>query len=404
VGTRRIGRSRLRVGVTHTEHTLEAHGDPAAVARATALVRPLVAVQNQHLYGWGAVNPEPAPGVYDWTSLDRRVALMRRLGTERVLTLCCAPDWMTALGTRTSSYPNLPPTARHVGDFARLAVRVARRYPDVRRFVVWNEFKGLWNTRRRWWDAERYTRLYNAVYDALKAHDPTLLVGGPYLNVRGTGSRSLGRSGPETGDPLLPQDRAVLATWRRDAHGADFVAVDRNVTPHHDRNRYSPRAQLRLAHWFGDIARQVQDVTTLPVWFMEAHMDPAGGSRFRAAATGAMLISLIRGGASGALLWGLEAPGDHATRGDASALVTDTRVAGGGRPLPALGVVRAIHAAFPPGTPLLEAHVSDPSSIVALASPTSVLLLNLRRRRTEVLSDGHRTSLPAYAVRVTKRD
>ena len=128
---------------------------------------------------------------------------MRRLGTTPVITLCCAPDWMTRLGTPTSHYPLLPPTEAHVRDFADLAARVARRYPDVRRFVVWNEMKGLWDPQAHAWDVQRYTRLYNAVHDALKAVDPGILVGGPYLNVRGTGSRSLGRHGHQTADPLL---------------------------------------------------------------------------------------------------------------------------------------------------------------------------------------------------------
>ena len=44
--------------------------------------------------GFGGGNPEPSPGEYDWTSLDRRVDMMRRTGARIVVTLCCAPDWM----------------------------------------------------------------------------------------------------------------------------------------------------------------------------------------------------------------------------------------------------------------------------------------------------------------------
>ncbi|GAA2924093.1 hypothetical protein GCM10020221_20110 [Streptomyces thioluteus] len=40
--------------------------------------------------GWGAENPEPAPGRYDFESLDERVALMRATGAVPVLT-CAAP-------------------------------------------------------------------------------------------------------------------------------------------------------------------------------------------------------------------------------------------------------------------------------------------------------------------------
>jgi hypothetical protein len=396
------GVSRLRIGVTHTEHSLDPGGDGAALARATQLVRPVIALQNQHIYGWGAQNPEPAPGVFHWRSLDRRVALMRRLGAEPVLTLCCAPDWMTALGTRTSSYPNLPPTPAHVRDFAALAARVARRYRDVRRFVVWNEFKGLWNHAAGTWDVARYTRLYNAVYDALKAVDPRIAVGGPYLNVRGTGSAEVGRTGPGTGNPLLPADRAVLTTWRQDAHGADFVAVDRNVTPKRDPHKYSRAEQLRLAHWFGDIAQQVGDATNLPVWFMEAHMDPGAGARLPAASTAAMLLALVRGGASAVLLWGPEGPAAGVPGGDPSALVTDTRRPGGGRPLPSLAVVRVIARTFPPGTPLSRVTVSSPD-VAALASSRAVVVANLRARRTLVSVTGRRAVLAPYEIWTVRR-
>ena len=33
-------------------------------------------LQNQHIMGWGAGNPEPAPGKYDFRDLDRRIKFM----------------------------------------------------------------------------------------------------------------------------------------------------------------------------------------------------------------------------------------------------------------------------------------------------------------------------------------
>ena len=50
--------------------------------------------QNHHLMGFGTLNPEPAPGEYDWESLDRRMQLTEETGGRDMLTLCCAPDWM----------------------------------------------------------------------------------------------------------------------------------------------------------------------------------------------------------------------------------------------------------------------------------------------------------------------
>jgi hypothetical protein len=60
-------------------------GDPAAVARARRLLRETATLQNQHVMGFGAGNPEP-PGRFDWSSLDARVALMRATGATPVIT------------------------------------------------------------------------------------------------------------------------------------------------------------------------------------------------------------------------------------------------------------------------------------------------------------------------------
>jgi hypothetical protein len=85
--------SRLHVGVTHTQFSAET-GGALGRRRARCLLAARPMVQNQHLMGWGAGNPEPAPGQYDWGSLDARVDLIRRTDGTPVLTLCCAPDWM----------------------------------------------------------------------------------------------------------------------------------------------------------------------------------------------------------------------------------------------------------------------------------------------------------------------
>ncbi len=71
----------------------------------------------------------------------------------------------------------------HVRDFANLCRAVAQHYPQVEYFQIWNEFKGYWA--KGGWDVERFTLMYNAVYDAVKAVRPDAQIGGPYLSLGG---------------------------------------------------------------------------------------------------------------------------------------------------------------------------------------------------------------------------
>ena len=45
---------------------------------------------NQHIMGWGALNPAPMPGERDWGSLDARMRFIAKAGVKPVITLCCA--------------------------------------------------------------------------------------------------------------------------------------------------------------------------------------------------------------------------------------------------------------------------------------------------------------------------
>ena len=366
-----VGRSRLALGVTHTQYSLDSWGDRRAIARGVRLLR-FARFQNQHLYGWGTRNPQPAPGDYAWRTLDRRVAMMRRVGAEPVITLCCAPDWMTELGTPTSTYPNLPPAPEHYDDFAELARRTAERYPDVRHFVVWNEMKGFWDDEAGNWDAASYTELYNRVYDALKAVDPAIRVGGPYLVIEGTGSADPADPSYATARPITERNRAVLEHWLAHKHGADFIALDRKVQSSHDENTYGRAELLDLTRWFARIARDVRAMTRLPVWFAEDYFVDDPDPRLQAAGLALMLAAEARGGAAVSLRWGPQA---DASEGIEQNLFTDTRERGGGRPLPAHRVYAGFARSFPPGTRLVRAR-SASRQVAVHASRRTVMLVN----------------------------
>src|SRR5437868_965804 len=153
------GVATMQIGITHGSQSADPWNNANAVARAKRLLADASSVQNQMLYGQGAANPEPRPGIYDWHSLDERIGLIRSMHARPVITLCCAPDWMTSLQATTGTYPNLPPTPEHYRDFAELARQVAVRYRDVKYFQVWNEMKGMWDPASGNWNYVAYTRL-----------------------------------------------------------------------------------------------------------------------------------------------------------------------------------------------------------------------------------------------------
>ena len=177
-----IGTSRLDLGVDYTQSTFPPNGDPQAVARAETVAHQVAQYQNLPIFGWGSANPEPSPGVYDWSDLDRRMAIIRTTGGIPVITLCCAPDWMKGGVAGSTVWANLTkaPLSEHFGDFAELARQIALRYPDVKHYQIWNEFKGFWSGAKSRVDYEAYTELYNRIYDVLKSISPDIEIGGPY--------------------------------------------------------------------------------------------------------------------------------------------------------------------------------------------------------------------------------
>jgi hypothetical protein len=390
------GVSQLAVGATHTQQSLDTWGDPDAVARGKELLRRAAIFQNQHIMGFGALNPEPAPGAFDWASLDQRVQLMRDTGGTPTITLCCAPDWMKGgkRGATDWSRIDEAPLPEHYDDFAELARQVALRYPDVKYYLVWNEMKGFWNGDLNNWDFERYTQMYNKVYDALKSVDPSIKVGGPYLVIEGTGSET----GPWWADrPITKRNRAVLQYWLEHKHGADFVVVDRSVKSSHDKNSYSEAEYLGFTALFADVARQLRQMTDLPIWWAESYFVSSDDQPdFEATGIASMLYQQLVSGSAVSMCW---APQARPSRGGGQHLFTATMEQDGGRPLPAFYVYKAFRDHFPPGTRLYRA-ASSSRDLEALASADTVLLINKRPGRVVVKVNRARVTMEGYSVRV----
>jgi hypothetical protein len=320
----------LVVGWTHAQYSADAWFNAGAVASAENVLRDTARVQNQHIFGFGVLNPEPAPGVYDWSSLDQRMALIRKTGATPVITLCCAPDWMKggAHGSTDWSKLEWAPDPAHFDDFARLSALAAQRYPDVKHFLVWNEMKGFWNTAANRWDYEGYTAMYNKVFTAVKAVRPDALVGGPYVVVdtwpSANTSNPSALSGPWGVFDQRPLD--VIQYWNQHKIGADFVVLDGGIV---NKTYTISTDRVTAAGKFEVITRWAKQTTGLPVWWAELYPIPPGNlsEAEEADATMVALDSIARGGGSVALLWGPNGTGDCW-----GCLFTDVRYAGGGVP------------------------------------------------------------------------
>jgi hypothetical protein len=331
----------FQVGVTHGEQSADGWNPTASVERARTVLKAVAPLQNQSLMGWGALNPEPSPGTWDWSSLDARIQLITATGARPVLTLCCAPDWMKGGPAGSTDWTRLgvAPTPDHYADFARLAAAAAQRYPQVRDFLVWNELKGFYDAARDDWDVAAYTDLYNQVYRAVKRVRPDARIGGPYVVFDSWSSASTSSHPSTVHGPWGVLDQRpldVVTYWLKHAVGADFIAVDA-VTSTRDRGLittdFASVAKLAaVTHW-------VRSRTRLPIWWAEIYANASGATgsadpRAAAVLTDA-LVTVAQAGASVALIWQpQESPNLRSP-----ALFTSTASTDGGRALPLVGML-----------------------------------------------------------------
>ncbi|MCS0602041.1 xylan 1,4-beta-xylosidase [Streptomyces sp. LP11] len=396
-------------GFTHTQYSAD-QGGAAATRRAERLLGQGGGLaQNQHIMGWGADNPEPVRGHYDFGALDRRIDFMRASGATPVITLCCSPDWMKGGEAGATDWSGsaleTAPTPAHYQDFADLAATVARRYPDVRHFVVWNEFKGFWNDARSRWDYEGYTRMYNLVYRALKKVDKDIMVGGPYLSMDSVDPRDPDASGELRG-PWGAMDQRVLDAfgyWNAHKAGADFTVVDGSS---YTRDDDLLPDEFAATGKFTAVGAWVRRRTHgLPLWWAEYYVEPGDGDDertgwsepHRLAVQAAGMIAMAEGGASSGFYWNPE----KRTGTCPGCLWTPTENPDGGRELPLYGLVSHFARAFPPGTARTSVPVApeDRADVRVLATARTVLVVNTRDHAVSARVDGRRLDLRAYDVR-----
>jgi hypothetical protein len=384
-----------RWGITHTQ--LSANNESDRVAQnATRLLSAAPMLQNQHIMGFGVGNPEPSPGRFDFTDLDSRVTLMDRSGGLPVITLCCAPDWMKGGAAGQTDWNTLTdaPQAQHFDDFATLAATVAKRYSHIRYFMVWNEFKGFWRDTSQRPNAEAYTQLYNKVYTALKAVNPDIQVGGPYIPIN---SHTSG-SGSEVQGPWGIVDQHsldALEYWLDHKKGADFIVVDgASVTEEH---QLIPDEFGALGK-FSTVTRWLRDKSgDLPVWWAEWYIAPEQNTWSeprRLAVQAASMMEFATSGAATALYWSPQAgtgacPGCLWSPADGSAL-------------PTYDLMADFTKWFPAGVPLEQVTSSDPK-VRVLAQKRQLVMVNTTNAPRTATVDGRQVELQPYQVKWSSR-
>jgi hypothetical protein len=319
----------LRLGVTLAARAPDPWQNPGAVASAKRILAARPLFQAQSIMGWGVGNPEPSPGVYDWSGLDQRMALIRSTGGTPVLTLAGAPDWMAGRPAGTTDWNLLgeAPTPAHYEDFAKLAAAALRRYPAVHYVLVWNELSGFWDAKTETWDIADYTTMFNDVARALHAVNPVVEVGGPYLVMGSSAAGDAALHG--AWGSIDPRTTTALSYWLSHEVGATFVAVDADAQPRSGQvdDAVATEKFAAVDHW-------LEQRTRLPIWWSEFYVEPTDADwtpPHQAAIVTEALVQMESSGAAAALLWGPEADGQA---GLLPYLWSSTAPAGGGQPSP----------------------------------------------------------------------
>ncbi|WP_327584006.1 xylan 1,4-beta-xylosidase [Nonomuraea sp. NBC_00507] len=357
-------------------------------------------LQNQHIMGFGALNPQPTRQQYFWEDLDSRTSFMKQSGGTPIITLCCAPDWMKGGPEGPTSQEGWAehledaPYPQHFDDFAKLAATVAERYKDVDYFLVWNEFKGFWKDHSKPADYKGYTELYNKVYDAVKAVRPDAKIGGPYLGFDSNGS----------GDSELRGDWGVVnqnvldafTYWYENKKGADFIVVD-GASPT-DAHELLPDEFGALSKFSAVTQWLRKKADDMPIWWSEWYFVPEDGTTWpedkRLAVQAASMIEFAKSGAATALYWNPQAK-EGACRG----CLWNPK---SGAPLPTMELVSNFAKWFPAGAELEDVASSEPK-VRVLAQPDQLLLVNTTDGQVTTTVDGKEQTLKPYEIKWSDR-
>jgi hypothetical protein len=250
------------------------------------------------MYGDGDPDPEPEPGTYDWSGLDARMQQVAGLDAAPVLKVFNAPGWM-----KFADRPKSAVTPAHYQDFADLAVAVARRYPQIHYFEIWNELWGYRQGLSGPWNYQAYTDFYNVVYQALKAYNPNLQVGGPYVPFPPATEANYSSALRGPWGAVDQRSLDAVSYWLQHKAGADFIVVDGRTGP----PTQVPPQPAAATEMFAAVDQWLRSQTGLPIWWNEWYAESAqlGPAEWNAVSADA-LLQLASSGASMANLYQAE--------------------------------------------------------------------------------------------------
>ncbi|WP_246079915.1 GH39 family glycosyl hydrolase [Nonomuraea mesophila] len=383
-----------RWGVTHTQYGADTESEHVQ-DQARGMFGRVPMVQNQHIMGWGVGNPEPSPGQFNFRDLDRRLTFMASSRGVPVITLCCAPDWMKggkAGRTDWSKNHTVAPEPEHYDDFAELAVKVAKQYPTVKHYMVWNEFKGFWNATTNKWDAKAYTALYNKVYTALKKVNGDIQVGGPYVPI--DSSENPLEPSELTGSWGSVDQRALDAIqyWIDNKQGADFIVVDgASMTTDKGNIPDDFGAQAK----FGAITSWLRQKSgDLPVWWAEWYVEPENSGwseQQRTAVQATALMEFAESGVTTALYWNPQ----QKDKGGCPGCLWEPKV---GDEMPMAGLLSGFTKWFPAGVEVTKVRTSD-RRVRAIGQERQVVMVNMSGEAVNATVDGRRVTLRPYEIK-----
>ncbi|HSW89882.1 MAG TPA: carboxypeptidase-like regulatory domain-containing protein [Patescibacteria group bacterium] len=421
--------SKLHIGVTHTQESINSGGDATAINAGKALLSTVAQYENQHIMGFGANNlwddPSTDPVNWNWSSLDTRVKLMRDTGSVPILTLFGAPTWMVDPTWYSGKYNGsntdwgqltLAPLDVYESDFAYMVGQIVSRYngttlddtgtpfPKIEYFQVWNEMKGFWDRSVNHWNYDKYNRMYGLVYDEIKSLRPEANVGGPYVRFskyvypHAAQNSSLTSTAYGTVDQ---RDMNVVTQWltwltnNLDTDGhlkAQFIAVDGNITPKDVLDGTFPPNLFAALQQYSDIDdwmnTQMSTIinTTLPIWWSEDYVGKVNGDpvlitseTLQPPALATMLSHHVNSGTNTSLRWGPEeqVSSQGVAQGDKQNLFSSTQFAGGGQAFTNYYVYSYFRNYFSSGTSVYPVTIAPSTNAISvLASSSKALIIN----------------------------